>query len=82
MRWFKAILDYFPVILQGIIAVEQALKGTPGATKKQIVLNVINAGAEAGKQIPEGHVQAVSTLIDASVDALNAAGVFNHDGGK
>ena len=80
MKWFTTILSYFPVVLQGIIAVEQALRGTPGATKKQIVLNVINAGAEAGKNIPEPHTQAVSALIDASVDALNNAGIFSKEG--
>lgn len=76
MNWLKLILTYLPAVLQGVTAVESALHGTPGATKKQIVLNVITTGADAAQQVPQKDVQGIGFLIDTVVGALNATGVF------
>ena len=75
MKWFTVLLTYMPVVLSGVVAVEGAIKA-PGATKKQIVLGAILAGAQTGEQIPEAHVQAIGGLIDVVVRMLNETGVF------
>ena len=72
------ILSNLGAILAGIKGVEDALKGAPGKTKKQIVLDAIKAGAEATTQITDKHAAAIGAVIDSSVDALNKSGVFNH----
>jgi len=72
MNWLNAILMYLPHVLEGVIAVEKVMKGAPGAAKKQIIMDAISAGAQAAKDIPESHVQAVSTLVDAVVGTLNS----------
>lgn len=71
------LFQSLPAILQGIYAVNAALGSGNGATKKQIILNAITAGAQAGESIPESHVQAVSTLIDSTVAALNKSGLLD-----
>lgn len=78
MKWLKLALTLLPGILQGVIAVESAMKESPGAAKKQVILDAIQAGAKVGAQVPEDNVQTVSTLIDAVVGTLNASGVFTH----
>lgn len=72
------ILSNLGAILSGIKGVEDALKGAPGKTKKQIVLDAIKAGADATTQITDKHAAAIGSVIDSSVDALNKSGVFNH----
>ncbi len=81
MKWLTAILTYLPVVLKAIVAVEGTLKETKGETKKQVVLSIVNAAAEAGTTAPDGSTsQEVSKLVDVTVDALNGAGVFSHKG--
>jgi len=79
MNWLKLLFQYFPLVLSGVVAIEGALKGTPGATKKQILLNVLTAGAGVAQQIPQGDVQQVGKVIDIVVGALNKSGVFVKD---
>lgn len=76
MKILAFLFQIFPTILQGILAVEQAAKGVPGENKKQIVLSAVDAAAKTGETIPQGTVQAVSTLIDSTVSALNASGLL------
>jgi hypothetical protein len=77
MKWLSLLMHYFPAVLQGVIAVEQAVGSSqPGATKKQVVMGAITAAAKVGGQVDEQHVAAISTLIDTTVGALNQAGVF------
>jgi len=76
MNWLKLLFTYFPVVISGVVAIEGAVKGTPGATKKQILLNVIQAGAGVAQQVPQADVQKIGTVIDAVVGALNQTGVF------
>lgn len=76
MNWLDLILHYFPVVLQGVIAVEQSIGSKPGATKKQVVLGAVVAAAKTAQTVDEKHVQAISAVIDSTVTALNEAGVF------
>lgn len=69
-------LKYFPYVLQGVVAVEQSIGSQPGATKKQVVLGAITAAAKVGGQVEESHIAVISSLIDATVAALNASGAF------
>jgi hypothetical protein len=80
MKNFLQILQFLPYILQGIITVESiAGAAAPGTTKKKILLDSIaGVSVAAGGAIPVPQIQLVATLIDSSVAALNAAGVFNH----
>lgn len=76
MKWLTIIISYLPAVLAGVTGVEAAIKAAPGTAKKQVVLNAILAGAQAGETVPESHVAGISTLIDNVVTSLNAAGVF------
>jgi len=76
MKILAAILSYLPGVLAGVVAVEGAIKGAPGATKKAVVMSAIGAAAKAGENIPETHVQAISGMIDTIVTTLNQSGVF------
>ena len=76
MKVFLQVLRFFPYILQGIMAVEAALKGQPGATKKAVVMAAITAGAQIGETVPQPVVDGVSKLVDGTVAALNASGLL------
>lgn len=69
-------LKYTPYVLGAVQAVEESNASLPGATKKNIVMAAIVAAAKVGEQVPETHVQIISTLIDEMVATLNAAGIF------
>ena len=76
MNWLSLLLTYLPVALQAVTSVEATIKNAPGSSKKQVVMDIITAGAAAGEQIPETHVQQISSLVDVVVGALNKSGVF------
>lgn len=76
MNWLKAIVMYLPSVLHAVVAVEAAIGGGKGKAKKQLVLDVIKAGAEATAKIPEEHVAGVAKMVDVLVDSLNSSGVF------
>jgi len=75
MKWLSLILAYLPVVLQTVTSVEASVQA-PGATKKQIAMNIITAGAQAAEKIPEPVVQQIGSLVDTVVAALNGNGVF------
>ena len=77
--WLTMLIQLLPSILQAVIGVEHAIKA-PGQTKKQIVLNSIQAAAQAGETAPQPLVEGISNLIDHTVSTLNNAGVFAHAG--
>lgn len=77
MSTLLTILQYFPYILQAVVAVEGAVSA-PGATKKQLVLSSILNVAKVGEEVPQVTVSTISSLIDSTVSALNASGVFGH----
>lgn len=77
MKLFLAIFAYFPYVLAGVKAVQDVVGDSiPGTSKKELVLNSIKAAASVGEQIPESHVQGISSLIDSTVASLKASGVF------
>jgi hypothetical protein len=76
VKFLSFFMKYFPVVLAGVVAVEQAIGSQPGATKKQVVLGAITAAAKVGEGVDESHVEAISHLIDSTVAQLNAVGVF------
>jgi hypothetical protein len=76
MKWLSLLLAYLPVVLHAITAVEATIKEAPGASKKQVVMDIITTVAAAGEKIPEAHVQQISGLVDVVVGTLNKSGVF------
>lgn len=76
MKVFLQILSFFPYVLEGIMAVEKALAGSPGATKKAVVMAAISAGAQVGETVPQPVIEGVSKLVDGTVAALNASGLL------
>lgn len=63
-------------IFEAVVKIQAAAKGVPGETKKQIILNVVDAAALAGEQVPEGHTQAISGLVDQTVQTLKATNML------
>lgn len=76
MKFLTLALGLLPSVLAGVQAVEVALAGQKGATKKAAVMAVVTAVAKAGSVVPEDHVKVISALIDSVVGTLNASGVF------
>ncbi len=76
MKWLSLLLAYLPVVLQAVTAVEATIKDAPGASKKQVVMDIITTVAAAGEKLPEAHVQQISGLVDVVVGTLNKSGVF------
>lgn len=75
MKIFLFLLQSLPAILAAVVGIEHSIKA-PGATKKQIVMDIITIAAIQGEKMPEAHVTAVSAAIDNVVSILNASGVF------
>lgn len=71
-------LQYAPAILGSITAVEAAAGQMPGATKEQIVVNTVLAGAQTASSLPIPSVSGIASLVTLFVGILNATGVFNH----
>lgn len=65
-----------PAVLAGIIGIEQAASSLPGATKAQIVVAQVLAGARAAEGIPNPTVAGIAALVDIFVSILNASGLF------
>lgn len=76
MKWLSLLLAYLSVVLQAVTAVEATIKDAPGASKKQVVMDIITTVAAAGEKLPEAHVQQISGLVDVVVGTLNKSGVF------
>ena len=76
MNWLALFMQYFPAVLQAVVAVEHAIGSQSGASKKQVVMSAVSAAAKVGAGVNEQHVQVISQLIDSTVTALNTAGVF------
>lgn len=78
MKTIALMLQYLPLVLRGVTAVEETMKGAPGESKKQVILDAVAAGAQTAEVAPDQHVKVVSTLIDVVVGALNTSGIFQH----
>jgi hypothetical protein len=73
-----SVAPLFPQILAAIIRTEQFAHSLPGATKEQIVVNTILAGAHFAQGVPVPAVQDIATQIAMIVGVLNETGIFNH----
>lgn len=80
MNKFSLYLQYFSVVLTTVKAIENSFADAPGASKLQLALGAIQAGADGISQtgIPEAHVQYISQLISLVVNMLNTSGIFQH----
>jgi hypothetical protein len=76
MKALLLALQYLPYVLAGVTAVEAALPGQSGLTKKSAVFAAIDAAAKVAGNVPEDHVAVVSNLIDSVVTVMNKSGVF------
>ena len=66
--WLKLIAQFFPAILQVVMAIEAAIPTATGATKKSVAMAIVNP--------PAAQAAGVSTAVDTLVTALNTTGVF------
>lgn len=79
MSWLSTLGKYLAEATVGVVAVESAVgSSVPGTTKKQIVLNALDAGAQAVGGLGDGQVSIIANLIDGIVKAFNASGIFQH----
>jgi hypothetical protein len=77
MSIFLTLFGLLPSILQSVVAVEGAFKKTPGAVKKQIILNPVATAAKTlGAPASPVELAAASTLIDTTVASLNGVGLL------
>lgn len=77
MKLFLFILQMLPTVLSGVKAIEDHYgSALPGTSKKQLLMDAVQIAAQTGEAIPNGGVQAISTLADKVVGAFNASGVF------
>ncbi len=71
------ILKYLPVVLQGVVAVENVIgNAAPGAAKKEVILGAVQAATQLGATVDQQEVAVVSALVDNVVGTLNKTGVF------
>lgn len=83
MGFFLVLIKMLPAIIEVIKKVEEVIpdKGK-GPMKLDLVLNTVNAAANASPEIAasiEGHDLdgALTSMVNATVSTLNNAGVFN-----
>ena len=70
-------MNFIQLLVGGVVAMEQTFAHEiPGTSKKQIVLDMIQAGAKIGEAVPVPAVELISALIDSTVASLKAAGIF------
>lgn len=78
MNWIQLVATYLPVVLGGVVAVENTIKNEPGSTKQQVVVDSILAASQVGEQTPNATAAQISALVNVVVGTLNATGVFSH----
>ncbi len=69
---------YAPSVLTAVVAVENTAKSLAGATKKALVVNLVQTAARVAEQTPNAAVSGIGCLVDIIVSILNAAGLFTH----
>lgn len=69
-------LKIFPYILQSIIAVNELIGRGKGATKKKLVMDAISLGSDIMASGNNASLKLIDKVIDATVQTLNDAGVF------
>ncbi len=70
------VLQFLPLILSAVTAVEQQLGAGSGATKKAVVMAAIRAAIAAGETMDEPTIKAISMAVNLVVNSLNLGGVF------
>ena len=74
----KKALSLFGVILETVTTIQRIIPGAPGASKKALVLAIVETAAkEAGKvgEIVDSHeTQLIAALIDTAVRSLKTLG--------
>jgi hypothetical protein len=77
MNVLAFLIKILPTVLEAVIAVEGIIT-TPksGATKKQLVLDSLDAVAKAGEAADNKTVAGISALVDNVVTSLNKGGIF------
>jgi hypothetical protein len=70
------IFQFLPLVLSAVRAIEAEVGAGNGATKKQLVLNSIQAAAQVGEKADDNTVKAVAALVDHTVATLNDSGIF------
>lgn len=76
MSYLLIALKYLPLVLEAVKAIESVIGAGKGKEKKAVVMGAVQAAAQAGEKADDKTVAVVSGLVDATVSALNAAGVF------
>lgn len=76
MKYVLLSLQYLPAVLQAVKGVETVIGPGNGKTKKELVMDSALAVAKVGEDVDQKHVQAISALVDLTVNSLNVAGVF------
>ncbi len=74
------IVTYTPAVAAAVQAAE--MTGASGQSKKQAVLNAIQAGSQLAAGVPQPQVAAISSLVNLVVSIFNALGVFSHKPGN
>jgi hypothetical protein len=70
---------YLPLTLKAIVAVEQTVTAEKaGASKKQVVLDIVQTAAKVAEGVPVAPVAALGAITDAVVGILNSTGLFSH----
>ncbi len=76
----ETFIKLYPLILSSILAVEQILGARNGKTKRALVLESVQAGAQitgqVGAALDNPSTIAIGGLIDRTVQVLNDSGLF------
>ncbi len=78
MNFLQLLLKFLPLALQVVQAVEAALPGHTGATKKIVAFESISAALD-GAPVSMMDRKAIGAAIDASVSGFNKASVFQKE---
>lgn len=71
------LLTNMSTILTTVKTVEDIVGAGNGATKKELIMNVVQAAVQGGEKVNQTQIQAVSAFIDSTVTTLNKSGILN-----
>ncbi len=72
MSWLLLVVKYFPLVIQSVVAIQSAMAGASGQSKKAVFMAAVQAGATVGETIPDAHIAGISKMVDTTVAALHA----------
>ena len=77
MNILLEVFQLLPAIMSAVISVEASVTAAgTGATKKQIVMAVIESLVKSGESYDNKLVQAISLLVDNLVSIFNTSSLF------